>query len=113
MSVPSASTPKPSHSQLTNGVTVISMFADCCPTSNCGMTMYRSSASVRRIATSVVGSILVLPEEPARGIHLGELGAVTQHRDLRRHHLLPAVVGDADAVEANAVVANLHRPVRA
>jgi hypothetical protein len=52
--------------------------------------------------------ILVLPEEPASGIHLGQLGTIPEDGHFGRHHLLAAIVGDPDAVVPNPVVANLH-----
>lgn len=53
--VPSAMMPKPNQIQLTSGLTKICSVTACDPASNAPRTMYRSSANVRRMATSVVG----------------------------------------------------------
>ena len=108
ISVPNASMPKPNHTQLTSGLTTTSTFADCCR-----LVLRQHDVEVlgERAPDRDLGRrlVLVLPEEPARRIHLRQLGAVAQHGHVRRDHLLAAVVGDRERVEADDVVADGHR----
>jgi hypothetical protein len=50
----------------------------------------------------------VLAEDPLGRIHLGERLPVTEHGDVRRDHLLLAVVGDRQGIVAHHEVAHRH-----
>ena len=100
MPVPSAMTPKPIQIQLTSGLTKISRLADLLLRASAAppATMYRSSASVRRIATSVVGSCSCLRKNHFAGYSVSICLPSTNTARYAVDHLLLAVVAHLHAV---------------
>ena len=108
-SVPSAMMPKPNQIQFTSGLTHDldvgrlllprrTPAARCRgPRRTCGGWPPRSSAAFSCLRKNQLGRI-----------HLRQLGCRPEHGHVRRHHLLLAVVGDLERIEADGVVADRH-----